>query len=246
MSETIWISHRGIREAAPENTRGAFDAALAAGYRHLETDLRASADGHVVLSHDASLARLAGVPLVVEASSRAALAQVALPGGERLMFLDELLTEYREQRWILDIKPESARATLAQLQRLSAAPATRRWLVEQVRYLFWSRALQRQWEAAQPGVICMARESECRRAGWTLLAGVAGLAGLVAGKTYALPPCLRGRPILHRELVEAAQRRGARVLAFLPQNPAEVRLALAAGVDEILYDDVLQPQWLSR
>ncbi|MEM6990361.1 MAG: glycerophosphodiester phosphodiesterase family protein [Myxococcota bacterium] len=52
------IAHRGLHDATkPENTRAAFDAAVAAGYA-IELDVHASRDGVVVVFHDATLDRL--------------------------------------------------------------------------------------------------------------------------------------------------------------------------------------------
>lgn len=44
--------HRGARGLAPENTRAAFEAALAVGVTTLELDVVVSRDGAVVVSHD--------------------------------------------------------------------------------------------------------------------------------------------------------------------------------------------------
>jgi glycerophosphoryl diester phosphodiesterase len=54
----IAIAHRGGAEELPENTLPAFDAAVALGYRHLETDAHASSDGVVFAFHDHILDRI--------------------------------------------------------------------------------------------------------------------------------------------------------------------------------------------
>jgi Glycerophosphoryl diester phosphodiesterase family len=51
------IAHRGDSAAAPENTFAAFDAALAGGFPHIETDVQLTADGVPVLLHDERLGR---------------------------------------------------------------------------------------------------------------------------------------------------------------------------------------------
>jgi phosphatidylglycerol phospholipase C len=56
------VAHRGFCAALPENTMPAFGAALAAGAHAIETDLHLTADGVVVLSHDATLRRCFGRP----------------------------------------------------------------------------------------------------------------------------------------------------------------------------------------
>jgi glycerophosphoryl diester phosphodiesterase len=49
--------HRGFSAAAPENTIAAFEAALQAGAEVIETDVRLTHDGHVVVIHDQSVDR---------------------------------------------------------------------------------------------------------------------------------------------------------------------------------------------
>jgi glycerophosphoryl diester phosphodiesterase len=56
------IAHRGASALALENTLAAFAAALDLGVGTIETDLRATRDGQLVLAHDADLARLTGQP----------------------------------------------------------------------------------------------------------------------------------------------------------------------------------------
>jgi glycerophosphoryl diester phosphodiesterase len=51
----IAIAHRGGAEEAPENTLAAFGAAVALGYRFLETDAHVTRDGVVVAFHDPRL-----------------------------------------------------------------------------------------------------------------------------------------------------------------------------------------------
>lgn len=49
--------HRGASASAPENTYAAFEEAIAVGGLYTETDVRLSADGVMVLVHDATLDR---------------------------------------------------------------------------------------------------------------------------------------------------------------------------------------------
>jgi glycerophosphoryl diester phosphodiesterase len=51
------IAHRGEHRAHPENTLPAFQAAIDAGADFFELDVRTTADGHLVLMHDATIDR---------------------------------------------------------------------------------------------------------------------------------------------------------------------------------------------
>ena len=52
---TLVIAHRGASAAHPENTIEAFTAARALGADAVELDARRTADGHVIVHHDATL-----------------------------------------------------------------------------------------------------------------------------------------------------------------------------------------------
>lgn len=74
------LAHRGDWRIAPENTLAAMQAALAIpGCDGLEFDVRCSADGIAVLLHDASLARVQGVPLACASLTAAELAEHGIP-----------------------------------------------------------------------------------------------------------------------------------------------------------------------
>ncbi len=56
--KTLPVAHRGLHDdAAPENTLSAFRAAIQLGYA-VETDVRLSKDGELVIYHDDVLSRL--------------------------------------------------------------------------------------------------------------------------------------------------------------------------------------------
>lgn len=57
MDSWIWIAHRGASGIAPENTVVAFKKAIEIGVDAVELDLHGTADGEVVVIHDASLDR---------------------------------------------------------------------------------------------------------------------------------------------------------------------------------------------
>ena len=57
LSAQLIVAHRGAPTERPENTLAAFGAALDAGARAVEFDVRVTADGQAVVIHDAALDR---------------------------------------------------------------------------------------------------------------------------------------------------------------------------------------------
>ena len=60
-SRIILAAHRGDRFNYPENTMPAFESAVSLGVDMIETDVRMSKDGELVLMHDRSVLRTTGV-----------------------------------------------------------------------------------------------------------------------------------------------------------------------------------------
>lgn len=70
---TLFLSHRGESDDAPENTIEAFRLAMKRNSDGIELDIRLTADGEAVCVHDETLERVAGVPLSVRNSTLAEL-----------------------------------------------------------------------------------------------------------------------------------------------------------------------------
>jgi len=100
------FAHRGFAadHVAAENTIQAFEAALALGATHLETDIQVTKDGVPVLFHDDDLLRVAGLPRKVSEVSLAELAGLQLIDGGKIPTLREALTKLPEARFNLDLK----------------------------------------------------------------------------------------------------------------------------------------------
>lgn len=92
------IAHRGDPYAFRENTLPAFAAAVRAGADMVELDVRATADGALVLVHDETLERLWGVPRRVGAVLRAETRELGIPElAEALAAVDaQVMLDYEE------------------------------------------------------------------------------------------------------------------------------------------------------
>lgn len=82
----ILAAHRGDRVGHPENTLAAFRSALELGCDMIETDVRRTSDGELVLIHDRSTLRTSGVDKNVDELTLAELREINVgathPSGE--------------------------------------------------------------------------------------------------------------------------------------------------------------------
>src|SRR6185295_6262650 len=92
------IAHRGASGQYPENSRLAFEKAIAAGADMIELDCQLTADGHVVVFHDERLARTTGARGRVQDRTLEQLRKLDIgkwrkPAfrGERILTLEEAL-----------------------------------------------------------------------------------------------------------------------------------------------------------
>lgn len=99
------IAHRGLSELYPENTLLAFQKAIEAGADGIETDLRLTADGEIVLFHDKNLKRITQSKRSIEEMTLSALQGLDLGRGTSIATLDALLDLASEKlTLILEIK----------------------------------------------------------------------------------------------------------------------------------------------
>ena len=102
-TQPLLIAHRGASLLAPENSLAAFTLALAQGADVLETDLRITRDGQIMLFHDSALSRTSNGSGPLFAYSLAELKALRLRGpgatlsDERIPTLLELLVATQGQ-----------------------------------------------------------------------------------------------------------------------------------------------------
>lgn len=93
------IGHRGASHDAPENTQAAFQLAWEQGADGIELDVQLTGDGRVVVIHDSSAFRTAGVDIEIASAKMSKLRQFdagswkgRVWGGERIPELGEVLS----------------------------------------------------------------------------------------------------------------------------------------------------------
>ena len=118
------VAHRGLHDSradTPENSYAAFARAITQGYA-IETDLRMSKDGVVLLLHDANLGRMTGTDGDVAQMTWDEIGKHTLANGERIPRFDEFLAFVDGKVPLLielkDVRPREqfVRAVLAALE----------------------------------------------------------------------------------------------------------------------------------
>ncbi len=117
--ENVFVAaHRGWRSRYPENTMAAFRAALELGVDQIETDVRVTKDGHLVLIHDATVDRTTNGTGEVAGFTLEALRKLDAGQGEQIPTLRELMELVKDHPTLtLDIElkeyPENVGEELA-------------------------------------------------------------------------------------------------------------------------------------
>ena len=115
------FAHRGGAAHAPENTWRAFEHAIGLGYRYLETDLQATADGVLLAFHDRTLSRVTGMTGRVSKMAHADLASARVGGTDPIPLLEDLLGAWPDARFNIDVKDAAAIRPLAEVMRRTRA-----------------------------------------------------------------------------------------------------------------------------
>lgn len=230
------FAHRGSSLIWPENTLLAFRLAHEAGATGFETDLRLSADGEIVLAHDAALARFGIDGVSIAATPAAELEQLAIPSPDgrfrdRLIRLETLLAAHPEKAYIFDCKIDEPALFEALANLLARMPplATPPW------FLTWSAAADREVAARFPRSPIFARERATRHWG---LASLVGLGRLVEppNPILSLPVLHHGLPVVSRRQVRSVVRRGKQFVGFLVNDESDFARARAIGLTDVLTD----------
>ncbi|MEU4685434.1 glycerophosphodiester phosphodiesterase family protein [Streptomyces xinghaiensis] len=227
---TLAFAHRGGAADGLENTTAAFRRAVAAGYRYLETDVHATADGALVAFHDATLDRVTDARGAIAELPWSRVRRARVAGTEPLPLFEELLEEFPEARWNVDVKAEAALAPLIRLLRRTGA-----------------------WHRVCVGSFSEARVARAQRLGGPRLAtslGTRGVLGLRL-RSYRLParsrhsavcvqvPERHGRlRVVDRAFVRAAHALGLQVHVWTVNDADRMAALLDLEVDGIMTDHI--------
>jgi len=235
------FAHRGGCALGPENTITAFDLGLATGADGLELDVHFSADGVVVVCHDATLDRTTNATGPVGARTAAELATVDAGfrfvdssgnypfrgQGIGIPTLADVLRRYVDVPIIIEMKvnhPDMGREVAADVRRASA-----------VDRVCAAGDGARAVHAARTALPAMA-SSACR---WDVrVALYRSWVGLTPGRVdyggYQVPEIAGSVRVVSPTFIDLAHRAGLEVQVWTVDDEADMRRLLMWGVDALI------------
>lgn len=236
----IAFSHRGFAPDGGENSMAAFQRAIDLGYRYLETDVRATADGVALAFHDPSLDRVTDRRGKVAELPWAEVRQARISGLEPIPLLADVLGAWPDARVNIDVKAErSVSPTIDAIRRAGA--------VERVCVGAFSTARVAAVRQVFGPQLCTAlgpREALSLR----LSASLGRTAAAPAGLCAQVPARLGRLRLVDRAYVETAHRLRLQVHVWTVNLRAEMERVLDLGVDGVMTDraDVLREVLIAR
>lgn len=239
------FGHRGASGEAPENTRVAFERALAHGVRYLEMDCHATADGEIVIHHDDTLERMTDAVGPIRERAFAELERV--DAGHRFTADGGRTFPFRGTGVRVPRLAEVLAAFPGALINLEVKQADPPIAEEVVRIVRRARAERRLLLAAEDdAVLAKLRALDAGTALGSSLQDVvefvrAGAEGRLEsfeprGHALQVPTHALGRPLVTREFVASAHARGLVVHVWTINEADEMRRLLALGVDGLMSD----------
>lgn len=242
----IAMAHRGGARHPElhglENTLHAFRHAVALGYRYLETDVHVTRDGRLVAFHDEVLDRMTDRPGAIAALRADELAEVRIGGEHAVPSMTELLEEFPDARFNIDLKAPRSAPALAEL--VAHTGCHDRICVGS----FSVRHLQEFRRLTGGRVATSATPSEV---GVFLASSWPVLRRLVRRRRFAALQVPRRRgalPLVTRSVVRRAHAAGVQVHVWTVDEPAEMEELLDLGVDGLITDrtDLLKDVLITR
>jgi glycerophosphoryl diester phosphodiesterase len=238
------VAHRGGAALAPENTVAAFQQAKALGVDVLEMDLRITADGAVILLHDATVDRTTDGTGRVDEMTFARLQELdaghrfvddsgAHPfrgAGVRVPTLRDVLREFPDARLNVEMKefsPDQARDLCALLRRHDA--------LERVLVSAFPHSPMATFREACPEVATGATRREVIA---FYLLSRARLCSLFRSAAITLQPPVRyrGREVVTPAFLHAARESNRPVQVWTVNDEADMKRLLEMDVQAILTD----------
>jgi glycerophosphoryl diester phosphodiesterase len=237
------FAHRGGAGDWPENTMPAFEHAVGLGYRYLETDVHATADGVLLAFHDDHLDRVTDRSGEIAALPNATVAEARVDGREPIPLLEDLLGSFPDARVNIDPKHDGSVEPLIEVLRRCDA-------IERVCIGSFSDERIRRLRIRLGAGLCtsMGPKAVAR----LRLDAISGRVHPTPAGCVQIPEAVRGVTVTNAAVVRAAHRVGLQVHVWTVDDPQAMARLLDLGVDGIMTDrpavlkDVLErrDQWV--
>lgn len=221
------FAHRGGAGDWPENTMPAFDHAIALGYRYLETDVHATADGVLLAFHDERLDRVTDRTGAIADLPHRTVAEARVAGREPIPLLEDLLGSFPEARVNIDPKHDSSVEPLIKVLRRTDA-------VDRVCIGSFSDARLRRLRLRLGAALCTSMGP--REVARLRLDALSGRVHPTPAGCVQIPESVRGVTVTNAAVVRAAHRAGLQVHVWTVDEPGAMHRLLDLGVDGLMTD----------
>jgi len=223
------IAHRGASAHAPENTMAAFRRAVEMGVSFIETDLQLSRDARLVAIHDPSVERTTNAQGLVKEYTLRELRELDAGSwfdpkfaGEKIPTLEEIIHFARETDvvFFLEVKSNDT------------------WGVEHALV----SALRQAQEVARASILSFdpSALANVRRLEPTLISGLlldqSPETAVAEAARVGARQIAPHHKLLTKNLVAAAHASHLQVITWTVNEPADMRAALATGVNGVMTD----------
>lgn len=213
-----------------ENTIYAFRRAVELGYRYLETDVRTTSDGQLVVMHDENLDRISDGTGPVSRYTWAELCDLRVAGKDRIPLLSEAWEEFPDIRFNIDLKDEHSVAALAVLLH-------RHNRMDSVCVSSFSGARLRAFRRLAPGVPTGVPQIGVALAGF---APLLRRFRIDPGVVFQIPTrvIFEKVPLVRPDLIQFAHSTGRLVHVWTVDDAKEMERLIGLGVDGIISNDI--------
>lgn len=219
--------HRGGDEKKTENTLEAFQYSSDLGFTFMETDVQYTKDGEVVVFHDIDLKRIAGLEKKISELSLKEIKSIDLIGGGKIPTLDDLLFSFKNLRFNIDIKVDSAVEKTVDI--IKSQDALNRTCLA----AFSSKRLNRIRNLAGKDACTSMGQLEVSK----LIMRSWGLPfDKQPGMCAQVPTAQWGIPVVTEGFIEEAHRQDKLVHVWTIDDPEEMRNLIKKSVDGLMTD----------
>lgn len=224
------LAHRGAHgPGIAENSMAAFEAAVLLGFRHVETDVHATADGALVAFHDPTLDRVTDSRGAIARLTWSEVSRARMTGAAQVPLLEHVLGTWPDLRVNIDVKDDRAVGPLLDVLRRTAA--YHRVCIG----AFSDRRIRHLRRVLPPGTATAMAPLEVA----ALRIGRGPMTRLLPPEVpcVQVPVQFRRVRVVDETFVHRAHQQSRQVHVWTINEEAEMRRLLAIGVDAIVTDN---------